>query len=849
MTRRVKKVKNTLFFNIRDSTFAKAEKLIKDSTLAELLTCYKQTDQTTLFFAAARQSGEDEHALELCRLLLERGVPVDHVDDLKQSALFYAAREGHANTIRLLLLKGADPDLLDSNGETAIFYAVSNQKDEAVKALLEGGATLEVVNNWHDTCMSKSPTELLPILEAERKKRRGFEDTGSGTKRRRTGVEELRSWAHEWPIKEKVVGEKIDYKQEDIVLQSTDGMYAVVKNAPEVCAARLRVLEKNFVVDHAELLGSQPWFGDLTPQEWCKNVGVIADELGNAVDAIKTVVSGNNPQHFTLPLLEAKSQMVAGYVHATHTPEKNEMSIAHLKVDAKHMGQGLGGLLIEAAENHSKDIGWLCKSTYLSVLKANVRARRCYAKAGFKVQSSRPARWGSKEHTISAWERWRKVETILLAKVRFRLCHTEAMTRRVKVKNTLFFNIRDSTFAKAEKLIKESSLAELHTCYKKTEQTTLFFAAARQSGEDEHALELCRLLLKRGVPVDHVDDLKQSALFYAAREGHANTIRLLLLKGANPNLRDSNGETAIFYAVSKQRDEAVKALLEGGATLEVVNNWHDTCMSKSPTELLPILEAERKKRRGFEDTGSGPKRRRTGVEELRSWAHEWPIKEKVVGEKIDYKPEDIVMQSTDGTYAVVKNAPEVCAARLRVLEKNFVADHAELLGSQPWFGDLTPQEWCKNVGVIADEVANAVDAIKTVVSGNNPQHFTLPLVEAKSKMIAGYVHTTHTPEKNEMSIAHLKVDAKHMGQGLGGLLIEAAEKHSKDIGWLCKSTYLSVLKANVRAQRCYAKAGFKFQSSRPARWGSKEHTISAWERWRKVHKHHFDKKSKKIEKQ
>ena len=40
--------------------------------------------------------------------------------------------------------------------------------------------------------------------------------------------------------------------------------------------------------------------------------------------------------------------------------------------------------------------------------------------------------------------------------------------------------------------------------------------------------------------------------------------------------------------------------------------------------------------------------------------------------------EDVV-RSASG-YAVVKNPRGLCAARIRVLEKNFVADHAESLG-------------------------------------------------------------------------------------------------------------------------------------------------------------------------
>eukprot|EP00438_Fugacium_kawagutii_P000995 Skav221372 [mRNA] locus=scaffold2286:228310:229410:- [translate_table: standard] len=319
------------------------------------------------------------------------------------------------------------------------------------------------------------------------------------------------------------------------------------------------------------------------------------------------------------------------------------------------------------------------------------------------------------------------------------------------------------------------------------------------------------MLLERGVPVNHTDELGQTALFYAARQGHAGTIKYLLRKGADPNLVDKNGETAIFYAVSKKRMDAVNALLEGGAKLEVVNNWDHTCMSISPPELLPTLAEERTKRRRYEDSGPAPKKQRTAMEELRSWADEWPIKECVVGQKIDYKHENVV-QSADG-YAAVKNAAGICAACLRVSEKNFVADHAQFFQDEPWFKELTPEDWCQTVDVITDEVGDAFNAITIVVTGKNPQHFTLPLVEMKTKKIAGYVPSTYKPEKKEMSVAHVKVDSEHMGKGLGGLLIDAAEDYSQIISWSCKSTDLSVVKANARARRCYSKAGFKFESS------------------------------------
>ena len=188
-----------------------------------------------------------------------------------------------------------------------------------------------------------------------------------------------------------------------------------------------------------------------------------------------------------------------------------------------------------------------------------------------------------------------------------------------RVKNSVFFTIRDSPLPVAEKLINKSSYAVLSTRYKPQEQTTVFFAAARQPGK----------VLERGLPVDYVDELNQSALFYAARQGHAGTIEYLMGQGADPNLVDKNGETAIFYAVSNKRVDAVTALLQGGASLEVANRWNRTRMSVAPTELIQTLAQARKKRRKFEDSGPGPERQCTALEELRSWANEWPMKEEV----------------------------------------------------------------------------------------------------------------------------------------------------------------------------------------------------------------------------
>ena len=208
------------------------------------------------------------------------------------------------------------------------------------------------------------------------------------------------------------------------------------------------------------------------------------------------------------------------------------------------------------------------------------------------------------------------------------------------------------------------------------------------------------------------------------------------------------------------------------------------------------------------------------------------------GQKIEAKPEDFIRSG--GGYAVVKT-PVACAARLRVSEKHFVVDHAELLVKEKWFADVAHDCWCRNVGVIDDTVKpphDPINAIKAVLSGQNPTHFTLSLVHLATNEISGYVHCMDQKDEQKLSISHLKVDSAHQGKGLGGMLIRAAEDYSHKLGWKCATTGLSVLEANSRAVRCYAKYGFELDGAgNPATWGADEMEASAWQRWTKSHPH------------
>ena len=81
--------------------------------------------------------------------------------------------------------------------------------------------------------------------------------------------------------------------------------------------------------------------------------------------------------------------------------------------------------------------------------------------------------------------------------------------------------------------------------------------------------------------------------------------------------------------------------------------------------------------------------------------------------------------------------------------------------------------------------------------------------------MAGYVHASF--EDKTLTITHCKVDRPHQGRGLGGLLIEAAEKRADNLGGAISKVKLTVLETNEPAARkCYAKSGFQVCGESPS---------------------------------
>jgi ankyrin repeat protein len=95
-------------------------------------------------------------ALDMVRLFLRMGQPVDAPSEERCTALHRAALAGHAQVVELLLREGADPELPDSEGRRPLHKAAIEGHADTVRALLRHGAD----PNSHEGCAQGSPVHF-----------------------------------------------------------------------------------------------------------------------------------------------------------------------------------------------------------------------------------------------------------------------------------------------------------------------------------------------------------------------------------------------------------------------------------------------------------------------------------------------------------------------------------------------------------------------------------------------------------------------------------------------------------------------------------------------------------------
>jgi ankyrin repeat protein len=105
---------------------------------------------TALHYAAG-----DGH-LDTCKYLIEKGLDVNHINELDLTPLHDAATEGHADVCKLLLDHGSDVDLGAENGYgrymTPLLHVIQYCKDyDTCKVLLDANADVNLHDGWGRT--------------------------------------------------------------------------------------------------------------------------------------------------------------------------------------------------------------------------------------------------------------------------------------------------------------------------------------------------------------------------------------------------------------------------------------------------------------------------------------------------------------------------------------------------------------------------------------------------------------------------------------------------------------------------------------------------------------------------
>jgi ankyrin repeat protein len=124
----------------------------------------------------------------------------------------------------------------------------------------------------------------------------------------------------------------------------------------------------------------------------------------------------------------------------------------------------------------------------------------------------------------------------------------------------------------------------------------------------ENDLEMVEILLARGAPVDHLDNMGRTALHLAAQNGNPEMVRLLIDRKADVNVRSHvRPETPRTLAAQGGQAEVVELLLAAGADPDAVDHFGRTALiyaeNAGRRDMAAMLRA-----RGASEAGLGDDR-------------------------------------------------------------------------------------------------------------------------------------------------------------------------------------------------------------------------------------------------
>jgi ankyrin repeat protein len=92
----------------------------------------------------------------------------------------------------------------------------------------------------------------------------------------------------------------------------------------------------------------------------------------------------------------------------------------------------------------------------------------------------------------------------------------------------------------------------------------------------ENINNICKLLISKGININHVNNKGKTALFYAAKSSNDRFCKILISNGININHVDNKGRNALFYAIDTESESefacAYITLIDNGINIDQVDN-------------------------------------------------------------------------------------------------------------------------------------------------------------------------------------------------------------------------------------------------------------------------------------
>lgn len=142
-----------------DAPIDTIEYLVKELEL-DVNVCNEHSNSSVLQTLYQENNSENNDQIEITKLLLDKGIKVNHQDSNGNTILHTLATRDTINTIELLLEKNANPDIINNQGDTALHRAATEFNKSEILELLATKESINALNSRNKTPLHKAALKL-----------------------------------------------------------------------------------------------------------------------------------------------------------------------------------------------------------------------------------------------------------------------------------------------------------------------------------------------------------------------------------------------------------------------------------------------------------------------------------------------------------------------------------------------------------------------------------------------------------------------------------------------------------------------------------------------------------------